>query len=237
MLASLTALIFIHELGHYIAAKSIGIRVRIFSVGLGPSVLNWTDRTGTKWSLGLLPIGGYVQLTDKKDCQANNDIKEEKFFSSCSFIEKTFVTLAGPIANIFFSIFLMFCIGFFGPLKILPVISDPNKETVAKNIGLVEGDKILQFNGRSIRNFKDLEVALIEQRFSDKKNVFIFERNYNVQEIKFHIPTSIRNISESEFLKKIGLSSKISGYKVYDVKNFSVAKEIGLKKKRLNIIY
>ena len=52
----------------------------------------------------------------------------------------------------------MFCIGFFGPLKILPVISDPNKGTVAKNIGLVEGDKILQFNDRTIYNlvYKDV---------------------------------------------------------------------------------
>ena len=233
MLASLTALIFIHELGHYIAAKLIGIRVRTFSVGLGPSVLHRTDRTGTKWSLGLLPVGGYVQLTDKKDYQTNKVAKEEKFFSSCSFFEKTFVTLAGPIANIFFSIFLMFCIGFFGPLKISPVISDPNKGTVAKNIGLVEGDKILQFNGRTIYSFKDLEAALIEQSFFDRKNILVFERNNNVQKIEFKYPVTLKNFSGPEFLKKTGLSSKISGYKVYDVKNYSVAEKIGLKKNDL----
>ena len=230
MLVSLTCLIFIHELGHYFAAKLIGIRVRNFSVGLGPSVFNWTDGTGTKWSLGLLPIGGYVQLTDREDYQTSKVTKEEKFFSSCSFVEKTFVTLAGPIANIFFSIFLMFCIGFFGPLKISPVISDPNKGTVAKNIGLVEGDKILQFNDITIYNFKDLEVALSEQSFFDRKNIFVFERKDNIQEIVFKYPVSLKNFSEREFLKKIGLSSKTSGYKVRDVKNYSVAEKIGLKK-------
>ena len=233
MLASLTVLIFIHELGHYIAAKGIGIRVRTFSVGLGPSVLNWTDRTGTKWSLGLLPIGGYVQLSDRRDHQTNNVSREEKFFSSCSFLEKTFVTLAGPTANIFFSILLMFCIGFFGPLKILPVISDPNKETVAKNIGLVEGDKILQFNGRAIHNFKDLEAALIKQSFFDRKNTLVFERDYNVQKIEFNYPAILKSFSDAEFLKKIGLSSKIAGYKVHDVKKYSVAEKIGLKKSDL----
>jgi regulator of sigma E protease len=233
MLASLTGLIFIHELGHYIAAKSIGIRVRTFSVGLGPSLLNWTDRTGTKWSLGLLPIGGYVQLTDREDFQTNKVTKKGKFFSSCSFVEKIFVTLAGPIANIFFSVFLMFCIGFYGPLKISPVISDPNKGTVAKNIGLVDGDKILQFNGRAIYNFKDLEVALIEQSFFDRKNTLVFERNYNVKKIEFKYPASLENFSKAEFLKKIGLSSKISGYKVHDIKNNSVAEKIGLKKNDL----
>src|SRR5258707_15353497 len=61
-LVVLTVLVFIHELGHFAVARWCGVRVEVFSIGFGPELFGWTDRTGTRWKLSLIPIGGYVKM-------------------------------------------------------------------------------------------------------------------------------------------------------------------------------
>src|SRR5271165_3184727 len=58
----LGVLVFVHELGHYLAARLCGVFVEAFSIGFGRSLLAWTDRRGTRWKIAWLPLGGYVKL-------------------------------------------------------------------------------------------------------------------------------------------------------------------------------
>ena len=62
LLITLTALIFVHEVGHLVAARLIGVRVRTISIGFGGGLYSYQDRTGTLWKLSIFPLGGYVQL-------------------------------------------------------------------------------------------------------------------------------------------------------------------------------
>ena len=113
LLITLTALIFVHEVGHLVAARLIGVKVRTISIGFGRSLYSYQDRTGTLWKLSIFPFGGYVQLDE--DNRTNLDFGNQlstKFFNSCSFIEKSFVALAGPFANIIFAFFLIFSVSF-----------------------------------------------------------------------------------------------------------------------------
>src|SRR3954462_10343856 len=61
-IAVLGVLVFVHELGHYIAARWVGVHVEVFSIGFGPAIATWRDRVGTVWKLAWLPLGGYVKL-------------------------------------------------------------------------------------------------------------------------------------------------------------------------------
>ena len=61
-LVVLTVLVFVHEMGHYIAARVCGIRVEVFSIGFGREIFGWTDRAGTRWRLSWIPFGGYVKM-------------------------------------------------------------------------------------------------------------------------------------------------------------------------------
>ena len=61
-LAVLTALVFVHELGHYLVARWNGVRVEIFSIGFGPELFGWNDKAGTRWKFSLIPLGGYVKM-------------------------------------------------------------------------------------------------------------------------------------------------------------------------------
>src|SRR3546814_11096583 len=61
-LAVLTALVFVHELGHYLVARWNDVRVEVFSIGIGPEIFGWNDRAGTRWKFSLIPLGGYVKM-------------------------------------------------------------------------------------------------------------------------------------------------------------------------------
>src|SRR5918998_5337749 len=61
-LVVLTVLVFVHELGHYWAARRCGIRVEVFSIGFGPELFGYTDRAGTRWKFCAVPLGGYVRF-------------------------------------------------------------------------------------------------------------------------------------------------------------------------------
>ena len=66
-LVVLTVLVFIHELGHFAVARLCGVRVEVFSIGFGPELFGWTDRTGTRWKFSWLPLGGYVRMFGQED--------------------------------------------------------------------------------------------------------------------------------------------------------------------------
>ncbi|MFT5540272.1 MAG: regulator of sigma E protease, partial [Alphaproteobacteria bacterium] len=58
----LTVIVFFHELGHYAVARRNGVRVEVFSIGFGPEIFGWTAKSGTRWKVSLLPLGGYVKM-------------------------------------------------------------------------------------------------------------------------------------------------------------------------------
>jgi regulator of sigma E protease len=66
-LVLLTALVFVHEMGHYLIARYNGVRVEVFSVGFGPEIFGWTDKAGTRWKFSMIPLGGYVKMFGDAD--------------------------------------------------------------------------------------------------------------------------------------------------------------------------
>src|SRR5690606_14095265 len=64
---TITVIVFFHELGHYLLARRNGVRVEVFSIGFGPELFGWTDRSGTRWKIALLPLGGYVRMFGQSD--------------------------------------------------------------------------------------------------------------------------------------------------------------------------
>ena len=100
----LGVLVFVHELGHYLAARWRGVHVEVFSIGFGRAITQWTDSVGTKWKLSWLPLGGYVKLHGQ---ERPEDVSDEvragwipgKIFHDKSITSRAIVVAAGPIAN------------------------------------------------------------------------------------------------------------------------------------------
>src|SRR5205814_8513483 len=66
-LVVLTVLVFVHELGHYLIARRNGVKIEVFSIGFGPELYGWWDRSGTRWKFSAIPLGGYVKMFGDAD--------------------------------------------------------------------------------------------------------------------------------------------------------------------------
>lgn len=174
--AALGILVFVHELGHFFAARMMGMTVEAFSIGFGRPLLKW-KRKGVNWQLGWLPFGGYVKIlgmeVSKKD--KSQPIVEpydipNGFFAKAPW-RRMVVALAGPISN-FIVAFLIFCILFFMGGREKPFSEftkivgwvDPQSELY--HHGLRPGDEIETVNNKPFTGWKDLLYAAM---LGDKK--------------------------------------------------------------------
>lgn len=165
----LGVLVFIHELGHYLAARMVGVHVETFSIGFGRAIASWTDRKGTVWKLAWLPLGGYVKLHGQERPEdASSDVKalwiEGRTFHEKQVAARAFVVAAGPLAN-----FLLAAVLFAGLYAVLgkPVTSDRAEppavigevvaNSAAARAGLQAGDRILALDGAAISQFSELQ--------------------------------------------------------------------------------
>jgi regulator of sigma E protease len=164
-LAVLTALIFVHEFGHYWVARRCGVRVEVFSIGFGPEIFGWTDRAGTRWKFSLIPLGGYVKMFGDRDPASRPDealagySAEERAqsFPAKSVRQRAAIVAAGPLANFLFAIVVF--AGVFataGEPYTPPVIGATETGGAAERAGLREGDTIIEINGSSVRRFEDI---------------------------------------------------------------------------------
>lgn len=143
-LLAIGILVFIHEMGHYLAARQCGVRVLRFSVGFGrPLLTRVAAGTGTEWVLAAIPLGGYVRMDDDA-------------FDAKSLAARAWIVFAGPLANLIFAAFaygLLFATDRTEPQSVLgtPVAGSP-----AQRAGLQAGDRVLAVDGRSVQSFTEL---------------------------------------------------------------------------------
>lgn len=149
-LAAMSVVIVIHELGHYLAARSCGVRSDKFSLGFGPSLFSRTDRRGTTWSLSAIPLGGYVRFPADGEAAG-------KPLNESSVLVRMFIILAGPFSNFLLSaiVFAMVALnnGAPSPEMRIGVVhpTPPGWEN-----GLLSGDRIMAINGDPVTSWDDL---------------------------------------------------------------------------------
>jgi regulator of sigma E protease len=172
-LIGLGIVMFIHETGHFLAAKASGIEVEAFSLGWGRPLLRYT-RGGTEYRLSALPLGGYCKLKGEQQLQqavegGQDRVADEKgSLFSVSPWKRILTYAAGPFANLLFSILIMtfiWWIGFniqtYGNKIVLAsdygLTSSSQRENPADAAGLQTGDRIVSIAGRDIETYRDLQ--------------------------------------------------------------------------------
>ncbi|MCX7834479.1 MAG: RIP metalloprotease RseP [bacterium] len=155
-------IVFVHELGHFIAAKSVGIRVIRFSIGFPPRLFSWKSK-GTDFQIGAIPFGGYVKMAGVID-ESWGD-KESAItgapdeFTSKNVFQKTWVLSAGVLFNIVFAWLLAIIISFFQgkPLVAEPVVGNVVENLPAAiDLKLQENDRIIQIDTVPIHHWNDI---------------------------------------------------------------------------------
>ncbi len=158
-LVVLSLLIFFHELGHFLAAKVMGVYVKVFSIGFGKKIASfqWKD---TEWRIAMIPLGGYVQMKGQEDFDPTAVSQDEDSYNTKRPWQRIIILLAGPFANFVIAFLLFWAIGLGGPRVLLPVIGQVVKDSPAYMAGLESNDTITNINGQPIETWEDMAKAI-----------------------------------------------------------------------------
>ena len=155
-------LVFIHELGHYIVGRAFGVGAEVFSIGFGREVAGWTDKSGTRWKVGWLPLGGYVRFIGDEQHAGESEAKpaedNPRSFAGKPVLQRFLIVLAGPMANFLLAI-LIFA-GFFaawGVPRTPNVVMAVEAGAPAAEAGIRSGDRIIAVAGQSTDTFEDVQ--------------------------------------------------------------------------------
>lgn len=160
---AISFLIFFHELGHFLAARSIGVSVTTFSVGFGKTIIS--KKIGeTEYRLSAVPLGGYVSLKGQEDLDPTARSDDADSYNSCSPLGRIWILFAGPFFNIILAFLIYIALGFIGVERLAPVVGKIAPDSAAQKFGIKTGDKILAIDGVEIREWDDIakNIALKE---------------------------------------------------------------------------
>ena len=153
-------LVFIHEFGHFIAARFTGVGVDVFSLGFGPKIFK--KKYGrTQYCLSAIPLGGYVKMVGEEP-GATIDPEDTKFsFTHKSLLQKTIIVAAGPFFNFFLAIFIFYVLyQFSGVYLAKPIVGEVMEDTPALTAGIKPGDVIKEINQNKIESFEDIALII-----------------------------------------------------------------------------
>ena len=191
--------IFIHEFGHYYIGKKCGIGVREFSIGFGPKLLGFRDKSDVVWKICILPFGGFVKFEGDLDPSSlssknNNYSKDTNHFNNASVISRALTVSAGPVANFLLSIIIFTSIILVnGIASDKPIIGNINNIPF-QELKLKTGDLVLEINGKPINYFSDIFIKYNEIN-EDEDIVFLVKRNEEI--IKFLVPNLFQPLIKS----------------------------------------
>lgn len=158
-------LVFIHEMGHYLAARWFGVKAEAFSIGFGREIAGWTDRRGTRWKVGWLPLGGYVRFAGDMSAASQPSAawlalpaeERNRTFQAKPVWQRAIIVAAGPLIN--FAAAVLILAGFalaYGESRTPPVVDTVVAGSAAATSGLRPGDRVLALNGRTVDTFDDI---------------------------------------------------------------------------------
>ncbi len=165
----LGVLVFIHEMGHYLAARWRGIHAEAFAVGFGRALWSRTDRRGTVWRIGMLPLGGYVKLHgmtnsfEGDQAAGENAFRQGRAFFEKSVLSRAIVVAAGPVANFALAVVLFTLLfGIAGRVVPRAVVGEVLPGSAAAAAGLQPGDRITGIDGAPINRFEDIQHIVVD---------------------------------------------------------------------------
>ena len=174
--------VFIHEYGHYYFARKYGVGVTDFSIGFGKELFGWNDKSGTRWKICLIPLGGYVKFFGDRNVFSQsdqealinkyNENEREKLFILKPLYQRSIIVAAGPIANFILAVVIFLFIYMFVGKDFTPaVINEVQIESPADEAGLKKNDIILEIDGTKVKSLLDVSklITMSTGKFIDFK--------------------------------------------------------------------
>jgi regulator of sigma E protease len=203
--------IFVHELGHFLAARKRGLKIERFSIGFGPRLFGWTGKDGVDYRVSIIPLGGYVALPQLADMEGIEGASSEEAeqLPKISYADKMIVSVMGAVFNVIFA-FVLACVLW---VTGMPVAAGSNSTVIgyvpeqvvtssghlaelglgntvpgpAFKAGLRSGDKVIEVDDAAVSNFNQISEAIMLGNRKDSQGnptaTFKIERGTETLEI------------------------------------------------------
>lgn len=220
-LVAIALLVFVHEMGHYLAARQVGVSVERFSIGFGKPLLKWvSQKSGTEWVVAAIPLGGYVKMDDAG-------------FEQKSLSARSWVVFAGPLANFIFAALAYAVLFSAGRDEPVAVLGPPVTQSPAAQAGVMAGDRVISIQGHEIRSFSDIRWRMAQSVIGsgDEKVVFRLERNSQPLEIQIPLASLASKDGKTDpsaVIGKLGLMPLSDSVVITRVQPGSAAEKSGL---------
>tara|TARA_B100001996_G_scaffold364896_1_gene334295 strand:- start:3591 stop:4940 length:1350 start_codon:yes stop_codon:yes gene_type:complete len=169
---TISIIVTFHEYGHYIAARLCGVKVLEFSVGFGKRLFGKRfGKDKTDYKVCALPLGGYVRMLDEREGEVK-DSEKKRAFNNQNLSRRAIIVFSGPLFNFILAIFFYFLIFIGGYTGFQPSVSVLTSNSVAENIGMIEGDIIYSVNSNKVKTWSDATLQTIKSA-SNKKDIHL----------------------------------------------------------------
>ncbi|GAA4534032.1 RIP metalloprotease RseP [Chelativorans composti] len=182
----LLVVVFVHEMGHYLAGRLCGIGVQAFSIGFGPEIWGYTAKNGTRWRIAAIPLGGYVKFVGdvsatsaapgEEDLEALTEEERRIAFHTQPLWKRAVTVFAGPFANFVLgaAVFAaMFAI--YGQYVYQPTVAEVRPGSPAEQAGIQPGDTFVSIDGVKVESFADVQ-RIVTGRAGDPLEI-VLDRN------------------------------------------------------------
>jgi regulator of sigma E protease len=185
-LVLITVVVFIHEYGHYYFAKKFGVGVTDFSIGFGREIFGWNDKSGTRWKICWIPLGGYVKFfgdrnvfsetEQQKVINKYDEVDRKKLFILKPLYQRSIIVAAGPLANYILAILIFVIVNMISGKDMTPaVINEVVKDSPAYIAGMKKNDKIISIDNNKVESI--LQVSTFINTSMSEKIKFLIIRN------------------------------------------------------------
>jgi len=208
---AISFLIFFHELGHFLAARTLGVKVNTFSIGFGEKIYT-KNIGGTDYCLSAIPLGGYVQLKGQDDTDPKAKNYDTDSYNVLSPIKRIYILFAGPFFNFILAFFIYILLGSIGVERLAPSVGHIAEDSAAASAGLAKNDKILAINGVKINEWDE-----ISKNVKLEPSTILIDRNGSQMTINLtpKIGETINLFNEKVQRPLIGISPNGEVIKIY----------------------
>ena len=205
LIVVLGIIVFIHELGHFLAAKKSGVHVYEFALGMGPKIFSFKRKGDpTIYSLRLLPLGGFNAIAS--EVESSKGVRKEEILENKTHLQRFFVLIMGIVFNFILAVILLFINGLiYGSPVTDPYIGKVLENSPAYEAGLQTDDLVLSINGKNVKSFDDV---LLETKFTSEDTYeFIVLRDK--KEVKVNIKPNITKDEEGKEIREFGFGTSV----------------------------
>ncbi len=199
-------LITVHEYGHFLVARKMGVKVLRFSVGFGRPLWSWrSPRSETEYVIAALPLGGYVKMVDEREGEVDPaDLPYA--FNRKSVGRRAAIVAAGPLFNLGFAVLAYWFIHLYGIQDVKPLLDAPPAQSAAAEAGFTAQERIVSIDDEPVSTWTEVNMALVDAALDESRVRIQVQRTGGALfERSLQMPDTRTALANNRLLENLGL--------------------------------